>query len=153
MDAIICSTTTHKGRLEFPSQEKSIFRSLQLRFLLDVEICSLLLPQGLTCVQSFRVLFFYLSGGQTWNQQNKQAALGEEVQEEITVLCLGEGLPNRVTLGQRSDEIGYSSASILWLGCNLAQEGMCSPWAVIPSLVHWQQFHRRCSWLIFANGI
>lgn len=127
MNAIICSTTTHKARLEFPRQEKSIFSSLQLRFLQDVEICSLLLPQGLICVQSFRVLFFCPSGAQTWKQQNKQAALGGRSARRNPLLCLGEGLPNRVTLRQRSDEIGFSSENIPWLGWNLAQEWLCSP--------------------------
>lgn len=85
--------------------------------------------------------FVFLTFGWSNSSKANKLLLGEGVQEEIPVLCPGEGLPNRVTLRHRSDEIGCSSEDILWLGCNLAQEWWvfslstgCA--GIIPSLVH-----------------
>lgn len=77
---------SYKARLEFPRQEKSIFRPFKLKFLLDVEICFLLLPRVLICIKSFRVSFFRLLRD-AWSNSRKQSSYflppitGERVQE------------------------------------------------------------------------
>lgn len=88
-----------------------------------------------------RFCFSVVQGVKPETSKTDKLLLGEGVREEIPVLCPGEGLPNRVTLRQRSEEIGFSSENILWLGCNLAQEWCvlslsrgCA--GIIPSSVH-----------------